>query len=121
MDTMLASALQIRVEPDAAPPPWLGMRALMLAVLEEAIHSSGSSVGHVRAAAVRWIVSPEHRYVFSFVVICETLGLEPSAVRRSIMRLVDKKRTSRRVLPRSRPYVRRAQTIQLAPARGHAA
>lgn len=120
MEAMLATAIQTPAETDAGPP-WSGTRALMLAVLEEAIQSSGSSVGHVRAAAERWIMSRERRYVFSFVVICETLNLEPSAVRRSIIRLLNKKRAGRRVVPRSRPYVRRAGMIQLGPAHRSAA
>lgn len=90
----------------------------MLGVLEEAIQNFGSSVGHVRADAERWIMSPERRYVFSFAVICETLHLEPSAVRRSVIGLLDKRRSGRRrLLPRIRPYVHHDGTIQRRSAR----
>jgi hypothetical protein len=99
-----------------AAPPWSGIRALMLAVLEDAIHSLRSSEWLVRAEAEQWITSGERRYVFSFAVICETLDLEPSAVRRSVIGLLDKKRRSGRLMRRSRPNVRRAGAIQLARA-----
>jgi hypothetical protein len=99
-----------------ATPPWSGIRALMLAVLEDAIHSLRSSQWLVRAQAEQWITSGERRYVFSFAVICETLNLEPSAVRRSVIGLLDKRTTRGRLLKRSRPNVRRAGAIQLARA-----
>jgi hypothetical protein len=80
--------------PTTTPPhaalPWSGIRALMLAVLENAVHNLKSRKSIVRAEAEHWITSRERRYVFSFAVICETLGLEPSAVRRSVIGLVDK-------------------------------
>jgi hypothetical protein len=107
-------------QPHAALP-WSGIRALMLAVLENAVHSLKSSKSIVRAEAEHWITSRERRYVFSFAVICETLGLEPSAVRRSVIGLVDKTPTRRRILRRSRPNVRHSGALQLARARHHSA
>jgi hypothetical protein len=97
--------------------PRSGIRALMLGVLDDAIHSLSSSQSLVRAAAELWITNPERRYVFSFVVICEMLELEPSAVRRSVMDLMDKKGTRGRLLTRSRPNVRHRGPIQLARGR----
>ena len=97
-----------------AAPPWSGIRALMLAVLEDALHSLRSAEGLVRGEAERWITSGERRYVFSFAVICEALGLEPSAVRRSVIGLLDKKPTGRCLLKRSRPNVRHTGALQLA-------
>ena len=99
-----------------AAPPWSGIRALMLAVLEDAIHNLQSSEGLVRAEAEQWITSAERRYVFSFAVICETLNLEPSAVRRSVIGLLEKKPGRGRLMRRSRPNVRPAGTMQLARA-----
>ena len=96
-----------------------GMRALMLGVLEEAIHSLRSPDSLDRAQAELWTTSRERRYVFSFVVICEALGLEPSAVRRSLIGLLDTKKTGR-VIKRSRPNVRHAGTIRLPAVRGKA-
>lgn len=96
-----------------------GIRALMLAVLDDAMHSLSSSQSLVRAGAEDWITSPERRYVFSFVVICETLELVPSAVRRSVIDLLDKQQTGGRLVRRSRPNVRHRGAIQLARARHH--
>ena len=93
-------------EQTLAAQPSSGIRALMLAVLDDAMHSLSSSETLVRAAAELWITSPDRRYVFSFVVICETLELVPSAVRRSVLALLDQKRTPGRLLRRSRPNVR---------------
>ena len=90
-----------------------GIRALMMAVLEDAIHSLTSSVARVRSEAERWIMSRESQHVFSYRVICETLNLEPSAARRSIMRMLDKKEPRGRLLKRNRPNVRHRGAIQL--------
>jgi hypothetical protein len=97
---------------DAAPPR-SGIRALMLAVLEEAINSLRSPDPLARAEAELWMTSRERRYIFSFAVICEALGLEPSAVRRSVIGLLDKKPTGRRLLERSRPNVRHSGALHL--------
>ena len=83
----------------------------MLAVLEDAIHSLRSSEWRVRTEAELWITSAERRYVFSFAVICETLNLEPSAVRRSVIGLLEKTERSGRLMKRSRPNVRHAGAI----------
>lgn len=101
--------------------PWSGIRALMLAVLEEAIHSLRSPDSLAHAEAELWMTSRDRRYVFSFVVVCEGLGLEPSAVRRSVIGLLDKTPTGRRLLPRTRPNVRHGGVIRLSSARGEVA
>jgi hypothetical protein len=95
-----------------AAPPWSGIRALMLAVLEDAIHSLRSPDSLARAEAELWMTSRERRYIFSFAVICEALGLEPSAVRRSVIGLLDKKPTGRCLLKRSRPNVCHSGALQ---------
>lgn len=84
-----------------------GVRALMLAVLEEAIHCFLSSDHRARDEAERWIISDRRPSPFSFAVVCETLGLDPGSARRALTRLRDQKVT-RRSLGRSRPNVRRA-------------
>lgn len=91
----------------------IGIKSLMLAVLEDAINCLHSSQILLRTKAEHWIASREHRYVFSFAVICETLGLEPSRVRRSVMSLVDGKPTGGRLLKRIRPNGRQSAHIQL--------
>src|SRR5690554_5986581 len=61
-----------------------GVRALMLAVLEEAIQSFLGLDRRAREEAERWIATPLARSPFSFTVVCETLGLEPGAARRAL-------------------------------------
>ena len=112
MSHVSLAALENPTETDAAANR-SGTRALMLAVLEDAIKQFGSSVGHRRAAAERWIMSPERQYVFSFAVICETLELDPSAVRRSLIRLLAEKPPGRRLLRRARRNVRHTEALQL--------
>jgi hypothetical protein len=63
-----------------------GTKALMMAVFEGGIHDYCRAVGHRYTQAECWVRS-RHRGVFSFVVVCETLGLEPSAVRQALVRL----------------------------------
>ncbi len=64
-----------------------GIRALMLAVLAEGIRSYSNATGRTRQEAEDWIWAYDRRSPFCFTVICEVLGLEPSAVRKAIERL----------------------------------
>jgi hypothetical protein len=98
--------------------PWSGIKALMLAVLEDAVQSLSSRNSLARAEAEFWMTSREHRYVFSFVVICEALGLEPSAVRRSVIGLLNSKPTGRRLLRRARPNVRHGGALRVSTRNG---
>jgi hypothetical protein len=69
-----------------------GEKALMLAVLEDGIRCFQ---GHLQAPrihprrlereATEWITSTAHEETFSFVNICETLGLNPSALRTRLL------------------------------------
>jgi len=101
-------------------PLWPGMRNLMLAVLEDAVHSLRSPNSLVRAEAELWMTSRESRYVFSFAVICEVLNLQPAAVRRSVIGLLDRKTTRGRLLRRSRPNVRHGGAIRPSSEPGEA-
>lgn len=116
MAQVLLASLDIPAQTDGASH-WSGTRALMLAVLEDAILNLGSAITFKRAEAERWIMSPEHGYVFSFAVICETLNLSPTAVRRSLIRLLDQKPQGRRLLRRARGNVRHAEPIHRHSAR----
>ena len=119
MADVSSASLQVStLEQTNAAPPWSGIRALMLAVLEEAINSLRSPESLARAEAELWMTSRDCRYVFSFAVICDALGFEPSAVRRSVIGLLDKKPTGRRSFPRIRPNVRHTGMIGLSSARG---
>ncbi len=62
-----------------------GVKALMLAVLEEGIRTYCGATGRAQAEAAHW-VQDRGRSPFSFNVICEVLGLEPSAVRVALTR-----------------------------------
>jgi len=85
-----------------------GSMALMLAVLEDGIRSYLSSMERTRTEAEAWIESRRNDTLFSFSVVCQTLGLEPSAVRRALHRLRTKNAPPRETLKRSRRNVRRA-------------
>src|SRR4030095_9569014 len=57
--------------------PYTGTKALMLAVLEDAIRSYLSTELRGRSEAEGWGSSRQRGSVFWFIVVCETLGLEP--------------------------------------------
>jgi hypothetical protein len=82
-----------------------GTKALMLAVLEDAIRSFLGSARLPAQEAEWWIRSPRRQSPFSFVVVCETLGLDPTAVRKTLEQL-KAQNLPRRALPRSRHNVR---------------
>jgi hypothetical protein len=84
-----------------------GIKALMLAVLEDGIRSFMSNLPQVRMEAEFWILSPRRRSPFAFNVVCETLGLDPAAARSAILRLREHDGVSRRPIRRSRPNVHR--------------
>jgi hypothetical protein len=86
---------------------YTGTKALMLAILEDGIRSYLSSVSRIRNEAEYWVDSGRQRSPFSFMVVCETLGLEPEAVRAALKRLRSKNVSPRRAIARSRPNVRR--------------
>jgi len=86
---------------------YTGMKAMMVAMLEDAIQCYVSPSRRMRTDAEYWIKSSSHRPAFSFCVVCEMLGLDPDAVRRVIQGLPRRDHTRRRALPRSRPNARR--------------
>jgi len=76
--------------------PLLGERRLLLAVLEEAIrtyqryalandHRSVTLFSHVE----EWFASEDSEWMFSFVAICDALGLETTFLRAGLRRLRD--------------------------------
>ena len=88
-----------------------GTKALLLAVLEDGIRSYLSPVDEIRAEAEYWVSSRRARSPFCFVVICETFGLEPSAVRLAIERLRTQRVDPARAIGRTRPNVRRSHRV----------
>jgi hypothetical protein len=99
---------------EARSAPYTGTKALMLAVLEDAIRSYLSSESRARSEAEGWVSSRQRRSVFSFIVVCETLGLEPKAVRAALRRLRDQQ-ISPDHIPRSRPNARRRARLARDP------
>jgi hypothetical protein len=79
-------------DPDAALLRGQGERALMCAVLEDAIRClmgqgyPGHSRGLLAARARAWVAARDHRWPFSFECICDALGIESSALRRRLLR-----------------------------------
>lgn len=67
--------------------PATGPKALMFAVLEEAVRSYFSREVRVREEADRWINTRNGRTLFSFVVVCETLDLDPNELSNRLRRL----------------------------------
>ena len=65
---------------------YTGTKALMMAVLEVGIRDYCGAAGLRCAEAEGWMRS-NLRGPFSFAVVCEILGLEPSAVRQALVRL----------------------------------
>jgi hypothetical protein len=79
-----------------------GERRLMVAVLEDALNCFQK---HVEATdpkarqlfldAEEWIMSADQSWFFSFVNVCETLGLDPEYVREGLLKWRDKQGTAR--------------------------
>jgi len=103
---------------DLPPLDWLGggeprgaltgVKALMQAVLEDGVRSYLARDERLRTEAEWWIASTSRRSPFAFAVVCETLSLEPGAVRIALRRLRAKNLTARQALGRIRPNARRA-------------
>jgi len=84
-----------------------GTKALMLAVLEDGINSFFYAKGRPRTEAEHWIRTPRGHSPFSFAVVCETLGLDPEAVRAALHRMRETQIIPQRAARRIRPHVRR--------------
>jgi len=95
--------------------PFLGVKALMLAILEDAIRAYLGPVPRSQEEAALWIADSRSRWVFSFPVVCETLGLEPSAVRSAVRRMHGRYAMAPPLrLDRSRPNSRRHAGLGIA-------
>jgi hypothetical protein len=73
-------------------------KRLMLAVLEDAIRyyqdnwfSRNSKRKRIFDETEEWIVTADSDWVFSFVHVCETLGLSPAYLRRGLLRWKQRK------------------------------
>ena len=83
-----------------------GTKALMLAVLEDAIRCYVDGRKHIADEAEDWIRSNQRHSPFSFVIVCETLGLDPSATRVKLCEIKARQISSREAIPRARKNVR---------------
>ena len=70
---------------------WTGEQRLMAAILQDAIavcckpNPPGTSKARtVLRESLRWIRSNDRKWTFSFLRICETLDMDPSAIRRGV-------------------------------------
>ena len=96
---------------EARSAQYTGTKALMLAILEDGIRNYLSTVTRNRAEAEYWVTTSRQRSPFSFTVVCETLGLEPDAVRHALTRMREKQVSPRQAIRRSRPNVRRTSRL----------
>ncbi len=90
------------------PRYYTGIKALMLAVLEDGVRCYLGSVGRRQTDAEFWMTQSRRDWPFGFAVVCDILGLDAQAVRRALGRMRNQRRSERRIRrPRSRPNVRR--------------
>jgi hypothetical protein len=64
-----------------------GLKALMLAVLDNAVQHYCGPSGRMRTEAEQWLAAHQARSPFSFKTVCEVLGLDPDAARQAIKTL----------------------------------
>lgn len=83
-----------------------GTKALMLAILEDSLRALLDSNIRVSEEAARWMSSRRDTWVFSFITVCHTLGLDPDAVRRAAHVMKNRNVSAREVIGRNRPNSR---------------
>ena len=103
-----------------------GPRALMLAVLEDAVQCIERGrrrrtfqARRLAADAEAWVRSDRRDWPFSFVNICEVLGFEANAFRRRLLTTRNAASDTRRVRLRA-PIRVRALTVATEPTRASA-
>lgn len=105
-----------------------GVKGLMIAVLDEAMtslslvrRSRNPRVRNHGLSAMRWIKSRDASHPFSFVSICDALGLDPERTRRQVLEENEVADDTKAVRPR---VERRVEThlpkISLGRRRGRA-
>lgn len=95
-----------------------GTKALMLAILEDGLRALLDSNQRVSEEATRWMSSRLDTWVFSFATVCQTLGLDPDAVRRAALNMKGQNVSSRLVIGRSRPNSRRFGRVSVGRRSG---
>jgi hypothetical protein len=94
-----------------------GTKALMLAVLEDGIRCFLGRSKRFAEEAELWIHSQRRYSPFAFVVVCETLGLDPESVRATVERMKAENISPRQAIPRSRNNVRIPGRVRLRKRR----
>lgn len=96
-----------------------GTKALMLAVFEDGIRCYLGRRKFVAAEAEDWLNSGRRYSPFAFVVLCETFGLDPQAVRETVKRMKIEHRSPGEIIPRVRNNVRVPGRVCLRKRRRH--
>jgi hypothetical protein len=95
-----------------------GTKALMLAILEDGLRALLDSNLRVSEEAARWMSSRRDAWVFSFATVCQTLGLDPDAVRAAARRMKESNASARQLIGRNRPNSRRFGRVRLGQRSG---
>lgn len=91
---MTGAVTKVADTPGSRPVPATAERALVRAVLEDAIGCLAGEVGQryerlaLAAAARQWIENPDRHWPYSFENVCDVLGLEVGYVRTRLLRAV---------------------------------
>lgn len=88
-----------------------GVKALMVAVLEDGLRCYMSPVMWHRTQAELWMFSQRSASPFAFETLCEALGLDADAVRASMRNLAGSRTLAADSRSRSRPNVRRTTEL----------
>jgi hypothetical protein len=104
-----------------------GARALMLAILEDAVLciERGRRRRHpgtrlLATDAEKWMRSDSREWLFSFVSICEALGIDPDAVRVRLVKNVEHPANGGRTVraEADEPSIRSGAVVRLLPQGG---
>lgn len=116
LDDLLHSASVGGGEPTSSEHT--GTKALMLAILEDGLRALLDTNQRVSEEAARWMSSRHDTWVFSFSTVCQTLNLDPDAVRRAAHQMKTDNVSARRVIGRNRPNSRRYGRVSVGRRSG---
>ncbi|HYD47496.1 MAG TPA: hypothetical protein VEB21_04080 [Terriglobales bacterium] len=89
-----------------------GVRALLLALLEDSVRCYLGDKAALRREAERWIEGRQRGAAVTFEAVCSSFGLDPSATRRHLRRL-RLAQADPRQMGRARPNVRHTAVLAL--------
>lgn len=105
--------LELTTPPQYAVKNPAGVRALMLAVFEDGLRAFLSRSKLLAAEAEYWVFSSSRQSPFSFLVLCDVFGLDPSALRQKLVALRSECVSPRSLIPRVRNNVRSVTRVRL--------